>query len=184
MDIASVFLSGRTLNLLRIKSDLGYPLSTANGMLHCKVKHPLPMKWFKTFSTCITKIWWSFDSFHRPLMGVIVPFSSNVNSQIGANKLHVFGTLLVRQIRCCTIRRDIHCIWNVSKPYFDAYSRWEVLLVEPVHHLWVPPCHIPPVAALKLLSKGEVWVYSQYSKCTAELWGETYIAYELLQNVK
>ena len=44
MDIASVFLSGRTLNLLRTKSDLGYPLSTANGMLHCNVKHPLPME--------------------------------------------------------------------------------------------------------------------------------------------
>ena len=87
----------------------GYPLNMANGMLHCMVRHPLLMKSSRTLSTSIRKIGGSFDSFQKPRMGATVLFFNNVNSQI-AFKIQNFGTLLLWQIRCCPMGRDIHCL--------------------------------------------------------------------------
>ena len=36
--------------------DFGYPLRMGDGMVYCKERHPLLMKWVITFLRCITKM--------------------------------------------------------------------------------------------------------------------------------
>ena len=56
-------------------------------------------------------------------------------------------------MRCCTMSRDIYCLWSASKSSLDAYERWEVLLTTSISHLWVSPCHFLAKWALKLHTK-------------------------------
>ncbi len=49
--------------------DLGYPLSMENGVLCCKERHPLLMKWSMSFLWCIREMGGAFESICKPSMG-------------------------------------------------------------------------------------------------------------------
>ena len=134
----------------------GYNLSTENGMLNCKDRHPLLMKCFKTFLRCIKQMGGASLCIFQTIMGLTEPFSIKVDSRI-TDKVQDLGILSVWKIGCWTARRGIHCIWIVSKPVLDAEGRLEKALIASVSHLWVLLSYFTAQFTLKLHTKCTVF---------------------------
>jgi len=66
------------------------PLSTLNEMMYCKERHPLLMKYFKTFARYILKLGRTLQSIFKPFIGLTRLFSTDVDSQI-SHKITVFN---------------------------------------------------------------------------------------------
>ena len=58
-----------------------YPLSADNGMLHYRERHPLLMKYSKTFFQCMQYVSWAFLCIFLSLMGLTKTFSTKVDPQ-------------------------------------------------------------------------------------------------------
>ena len=134
----------------------GYPLSTQNGMLNCKERHPLLMKCFKTFLRCIKQMGGASFCIFQTIMGLTEPFSIKVDSRI-TDKVQDLGILSVWKIGCWAASRDIHSIWIVSKPVLDAEGRLEKALIASVGRLWVLLSYFTAQFTLKLHTKCTVF---------------------------
>ena len=86
-----------TLKLYTKCQSFWYPLSMANGMICYKERHPLFMECFQTILRCTRQMRGASHSICLQLMGLIVPFSTETNSQI-TPKIPDFGTRSVWQM--------------------------------------------------------------------------------------
>jgi len=111
---------GSTLSNCTKLPDVGYPISMANDMMYCNERHPLVMKCSNAFLRYKRQVGGPSDSICKALVGLIVPCSTEVDSQIASKLLDVGYPLIVWKIWWCTARRDNHCLWSVSLPYLDA----------------------------------------------------------------
>ena len=104
---------GSTLSNCTKLPDVGYPISMANDMMFCNERHPLVMKCSNAFLRYKRQVGGPSDSICKALVGLIVPCSTEVDSQIASKLLDVGYPLIVWKIWWCTARRDNHCLWSV-----------------------------------------------------------------------
>ena len=165
----------------------GYTLSVPKWLVILKGETYITnMRCFKPILRCMRPMGGALNRIRLSIIGSTEPFSTKVSSQVARQMPHFEYPLSTNNtyiMGCWTARRDINCLWSVSKPSLDALSRWEELPCASARHLWVSPSYVPQRLTLRLLSKCKFGVSSQYAKLGAELWGETSIAYELFQNL-
>ena len=96
-----------------------HPLSTTNGMLFYKERHPLLLKWFKPFHSIDMEVWHmrgASDSICKPPVCLTVPFSTvrcGWHSSCLQNS-RFWVPSQYRKLGWYSARRDIHCSWSVS----------------------------------------------------------------------
>ena len=108
--------------------NLKYPLSKENGVSFYNERHPLLMRCFQTFLKCMRQMVGASLCILLPFMGLTELCSAKVDYQIAQNTrcwVHPHST----KMACHSKRRGIHCLWSVSKPSWDAWDRWEELLI-------------------------------------------------------
>ena len=163
-----------------------YPIGTENGTILYNERHTLLMKWFRTFLRCMRQIEGASLCILLPLMVLTQLYSTKADSQIAQNT-RCWVRPLSTKIACCSERRDIHCLWSVSKQSWDAWAQWEGLLIASVYQLLVQLSHFLPRLALRLHAKCHILntlsVQTIPILWDVELQGETSIAYEVFQNL-
>ena len=105
-----------------------HPLSTTNGMLFYKERHTLLLKWFKPFHSIDMEVWHmrgASDSICKPPVCLTVPVSTVPCGWLSSclQNSRFWVPPQYRKLGWCSTRRDIHCLWSVSKPSLDALIR-------------------------------------------------------------
>ena len=95
-------------------SDSGHLLSTGNGMLCSKGRHPLLLECPITFLRYVKMIERAFDSINEPPMVHNVSFLPTTNLKFHA-KFQFSGTLSAKGMLCCATRRGMH--WCLTTSY-------------------------------------------------------------------
>ena len=73
-------------------SDSEYTPSTESWVTYSIERHPLLLKWFKTFLRCIGKVGWTSDSIYAPPIAPTVPFLSRLTLNL-YRKCKIWGTI-------------------------------------------------------------------------------------------
>ena len=76
-----------------------YNVIMGNGMLCYKARHPMPMKCFIPFPTCIHNEEGASDSLYKSLIVHMVSFLSRVTLKLHT-KYHIWGALSAHDMRC------------------------------------------------------------------------------------
>ena len=103
-----------------------YPLSIENGLPFYDETHPLLMNCSITFLIYMIQMRGASLCILLPLMGLTKLCSTKVDSQIAQNT-RCWVHPLSAKMACRSKRRDIHCLWSVLQPYWDACDWWEEL---------------------------------------------------------
>ena len=74
-------LGSQIVHTQNTRFSISTPLSADNGMLHYRERHPLLMKYSKTFFQCMQYVSWAFLCIFLSLMGLTKTFSTKVDPQ-------------------------------------------------------------------------------------------------------
>ena len=178
----AMFHQGRLTNCTKYQM-LGTPSQYHND-LSCSKWRDIHCLWkcFKAIPRYMIRMGGARDSICLSIIGSTEPFSTNAGSQI-ARKMPHFGYPLSPEswMLNCNDRHPLPMSYFETSLRYIKQVGWASLCI--FRHLWVSPSYIPWYLTLKSLTKCKFWVSPQYGKLGAELWGETFIAYELFQNL-
>ena len=100
-------------------SDFGRPLSlslsTGNGILCCKDRHPLVLQWLITFISCIMVARGVSDNMYKLLMVHTVSFLAMIKLKLYA-KYQTLSTLSAWEMECWPTMKCVHCCLSVPQP--------------------------------------------------------------------
>ena len=151
-------------------------------MLFNNERHPLLLKYFMTFLTCISKVRGACESICKPLIGHMVPFllRSTLNF---CTKYQNFGNLSALQPGWYATRICTHCCWGGSKASCNVWDRWEEILKACTSRSWVTPCGFHWGFHSDFTQNTRFWGPSQHGKLAELLWGATSIATEVVHDL-
>ena len=89
-----------------------YPLIMGNGVLCCKVRHPLLLDCLIILHGCTWKMTWASDYNYKALADHMVPFLPMSTFKL-YSKCKISGTLSAWKMGWCNERGDIQCLWSV-----------------------------------------------------------------------